>query len=235
MSLWPEQKLELTIFGYVRLNFAGEIPNDVTRLCLKYYNKIEIIWDVFCDKLAEFVSDDGLEVNLSKKRDKYSTFASSIGWNTGIHSFTLKQLEPEGQHLGIGIISSEDIPNIASNDTDENYFLFTNNKAVNGYSMDYGETYEIANGKDLKTFGSNTFPEWKVVDTNDKVTVVIDCDKWQLTFYVNDIICNKSIDMVKDKIYHPVFTIWDNHIASYRLIETEMDIQTANNIPNKQR
>ena len=84
------QKLQLAIFGNVRLNYQDDIINDIKRICLDYYQQIEIIWDVFCDKLAEFVSDDGTEVNIPKDRfladDEFRTFASSTGWHKGIHS-----------------------------------------------------------------------------------------------------------------------------------------------------
>ena len=59
MSLSYTQRLELTIFGYVRENYKDEIPDDITRICLEYYNKIEIIWDTFCNNIADIVSDDG--------------------------------------------------------------------------------------------------------------------------------------------------------------------------------
>ena len=71
MSLSQKQKIELIIFGYVRSNYAQRILDDIVRICLQYYHRIEIIWDVFCDKLAKFVSDDGLEVKLSEKCQKY--------------------------------------------------------------------------------------------------------------------------------------------------------------------
>ena len=50
------QKLELTVFGYVRLNYSEDIIDDIKRICLDYYIKIEIICYVFCDKLAKFIS-----------------------------------------------------------------------------------------------------------------------------------------------------------------------------------
>ena len=122
MSLSYKLKLELIVFGYVRLNYNEEIPDDITRICLIYYDTIEISWDVFRPHLAEFVSEDGLTVTVDRERETYSTFASSIGWNEGIHTFTIKQSDAmgTGNYCGIGIISSDDIESIAGlNDAEE--------------------------------------------------------------------------------------------------------------------
>ena len=53
VSLSCKERLELTIFGYVRLNHKDEIPDDITRICLDY-----------CNKIANLVTDDGLEINI---------------------------------------------------------------------------------------------------------------------------------------------------------------------------
>ena len=218
-SLSQSEKLELIIFGYIRLNSPQEIPDDITRICVNYYNKIEIIWDVFNSQLKEYVSENGLEVKLSNKRDDYSAFASSIGWNEGIHSFTLQKLDGKGHEFGVGIVSSEEMARIGS--ADDEYFLFTNEPNVVGYSLDYLTIYEVKNCRwtnDCVPTGLSN------IKAGDKVTVVVDCIDWKLTFYINDKVCNKSIDIVKDKEYHAVFTIWKNRMLSFRLIETSIDI-----------
>ena len=145
MSLSYKEKLEFTVFGYVRLNYTDEIPDDITRICLDYYNKIEIIWDTFCDAVTDCVSDDGLEVKING-RDPYSTFASSVGWNKGIHSFTLKQLDSNSYMFGIGVISSDEILNISFDNIAEKLFLYTKNKTAIGYALDYKRFWKIKDG-----------------------------------------------------------------------------------------
>ena len=102
MSLAYKQNLELTIFGYIRLNYGEDIIDDIKQICLAYYNNIEICWDIFCDKLAKFISDDQLDIHCDKPvidSDGWmevKTFASSIGWNKGIHTYKLEiSFDPE--------------------------------------------------------------------------------------------------------------------------------------------
>lgn len=200
MSLSSKDRLELTIFGYVRLNHEEEIPADITRICLDYYNAVEIIWDKFCDKVLDFVSDDGLDIKILKKRDSYSTFASSIGWDKGIHSFTVKQLDSKNYQFGVGVIESGGLYNVTSNKM-EGYFLFYSGRTAYGFDGDG-------------------------VSANDKITTVVDCNEWKLEFYINDKICKShSSNMKKDKTYHPVITIWQRTTVSLRLIETSIDLE----------
>ena len=60
MSASYKQKIELIVFGYVRLNYKENIIDDIIKICLNYYSKIEFIWDVFCNEIAKSVSDDGI-------------------------------------------------------------------------------------------------------------------------------------------------------------------------------
>ena len=145
MALDYRQKLELAVFGYIRRNYKDEIPDDISRICIDFYNKIEIVWDIFCDKVAHFVSDNGLKVTVDK-RAPFSTFSSSIGWNKGIHSYTLKQLDSKKYQFGPGIISSDELPRLSSET--ENFFLITNNKDAAGYYLDGTDVYKWIGKKD---------------------------------------------------------------------------------------
>ena len=60
--------------------------------------------------------------------------------------------------------------------------------------------------------------------SNGKVTVVADCDNWKVTFFINNEKCNRSINMVQSKTYHPVFTVWPKSAVSYQLLETTVDV-----------
>ena len=221
------QKLELTVFGYVRLNYSEDIIDDIKRICLDYYTKIEIIWDVFCDKLAKFISDDRLLINipddkgLDDVRSNYTTFASSTGWSQGIHSYAL-EITPASTLLAVGIMSSEEIPKYKSDAIGTTYFLWTKNKSTIGYGLDNMRTlYQIQNAQ--TEYINTCRPDFS---DNDKttVTVVIDCDEWKLSIYLDDTIHFENVDIIKDKIYHPIFTEWSHHKTSYKLIETKIDI-----------
>ena len=222
-------KLELTTFGYVRSNYKDEIPDDITRVCLEYYDTMEISWDVFRSHLSDLVSVDGLTVTIARKPDNYATFASSIGWNEGVHTFTIKQSDSSGNYCGIGIISSDDIPTIGGlNDVKEDYFLYTQNKEAIGYCLDYVTVWKI------KDAGYDDILDTRIDEQgpNDAVTMMVDCDKWKATFYINNKICNKSFDIEKDRTYHAVFTVWSSaQNISYQLIETTaMDIDSTKTV-----
>ena len=216
-----KEKLELFIFGYVRLNHKNEIPADVTRICLYFYHKlylkIEIIWDVFCKQVADFVSEDGLGVNINVSRG-YSTFASSTGWNKGIHAFTIKQIEAKKCQYGVGIISSEHISTVK--DKDDEYFMWTQNKEAHGYSLDgNGNIYSIQDAAYQHQI------TWKPETIGDeKVTLIVDCNQWKVRFYLNDEECDKSFDLMQSKTYHAVFTVWTGN-TSYQLVETTVDVE----------
>lgn len=210
MALSYKQKLKFTIFGYIRLNHQEEIPDDISKICLAYYNKIEIVWDLFCDNIKDCVSDDGLQIKVNK-RTPYSTFASSIGWNEGIHSFTVQQLDSEDYQFAAGIMSSEGIHNVSMNDKE--YYFTAYPCKYNKYTLDRSG-----------------------VSANDKVTVVIDCNEWKVRWYKNQKLCDfwkypdsriKYQDIAKDKTYHAVITVWMDRNVSLKLIETEMDIENV--------
>ena len=219
MSLSYRHKLELAVFGYVRLNYIHEIPDDITRICLDFYNKIEIVWDIFCDNVAHYVSDNGLKVTVDK-RPPYSTFASSIGWNKGIHSYTLKQLDSEKYQFGPGIISSDELSRLSSDK--EDVFLSTNNKDASGYCLDGTDVYELKDGNDNWLFQCSSLSD---VDKGDTVTVLVDCDEWKVVFYINDEMVEREIDIDKNKTYHPVFTVWESLSVTVQLIETTIDVE----------
>ena len=215
-----QAKIRINSIRYVRLNYADEIPHDIMRICVAFYNAIEIIWDVFCDKVASCVSDDGLEVKVTE-RDPFSTFASSVGWNEGIHSYTLKQLDSGSYKFGPGIISSDELDRLASNN--EDFFLSTQNKEACGYYLDKTNVYALQNG--YAKFSFNFSSILSSIGQGDTVTIVVDCDKWKLTFYINDKIWKRSINIVEDKTYHAVFSVWEGRSVTLRLIETTIDVE----------
>lgn len=228
MSLSYKAKLEFTIFGYIRLNYKVDIIDDIKRICLEYFNSIEMTWNVFCNQWSEFVSDDGLEINIPKESyidmDEYRNFSTSTGWNEGIHHLAL-QIKPACKNLSIGIISQDDIPNVASTEFGTKYFLYSKNKAAIGYCLDnLQRVYAIKNGsfKDVTDWKSYRV---KDEDENLIITMVVDCDKWTLTFYVNKKILFESINIIKDQVYHPIFTEWSSDEKCYKLIESTVDQQ----------
>ena len=204
------------------MNHKTEIPHDIMRLCLEFYNKIEIIWDVFSSKLTDFISDDGLEV-IMNGQEEVSTFASSIGWDKGIHTFTLKQLKTPAVSSGIGVVSSELIQYIASRDEEPSWFMSSSETDLEAtaYILDASFVCKLEQGFFDIIFDINRVG----IEDNDRVTVVIDCDQWKLTFYINDEICNKSFDIDKNRTYHAALCTYSESIASYQLVDTTIDIR----------
>ena len=81
------QQIELLIFGYIR-SIPIDIPKEINFICLKYYPKIEIIFDISSKEGMKFVSTDGLTLDIHQKQD-YFTFASSVGWNKGMYMYRI--------------------------------------------------------------------------------------------------------------------------------------------------
>ena len=75
-------QLELLIFGYIR-NISNNVPKEINFVCLKYYPKIETVFDISSEEGMKFISENGLTLNVQQENEYY-TFASSIGWNKGI-------------------------------------------------------------------------------------------------------------------------------------------------------
>ena len=220
MSLFKLSQAELIVFGYVRLNHKEDVPDDVTKICLEYYDSIGITWNVSCDNIKDCVTADGLQLNI-ESRNSYSTFAASNGWNKGIHYFALKQLSSKDYQFGIGIISSEALDIIKSNEK-EDCFTRYKGKDIYAYALDAG-ICSLKNG--IATDDMNCNPN--LIGANDAVTVIVDCDEWKATFFINDQICSKSIDIEANKTYHAVISVWEFRDVTLRLIEPIMRIQTA--------
>ena len=161
---------------------------------------------------------------MSEKRDKYSTFASSIGWNKGIHCFTLKQLDSKGYQFGIGVISSEGLSNVTNNEK-ENFFLYYDNKYACSYALDIGVRERVDNTRRVVHSANNGMGQIKALDN---VTVMVDCDKWKIRFYQNDKMYAKAMNIASNKTYHAVITVWNGRAVSLRLIETTMNISEQN-------
>ena len=227
MFLSCKQRLELTIFGYIRLNYKCDIIDDIKKMCFDYYNKIEIAFDVYCDKAYEFVSDDKLEINISGEEDPLvKTFASSLGWSTGIHSWTLQVEAADSIHehdILVGIISSEDIQNVTDNKLGEEYFLYTSNKAAVVYCLDnFSDIYEVQNGHEHSKY-EDTDGNKRGDTTIATVTIVVNCQDWKISLYHNHQQLCDPFDIIKNKTYHPIFSDNSNTPISYKLIETSID------------
>ena len=81
-----------------------------------------------------------------------------------------------------------------------------------------GAIYSIKNGgyDKITDYGET----WK---TDDKITLILDCDDWKLTYYFNDKIHLKTVDIKRGITYYPALTTWFGN-AQFHLIETPMEI-----------
>ena len=196
--------------------------DDIKRLCLDYYTTIEISWDVFCDKFAKFVSKDCLEINIPKTVPIRSlrTFASSTGWNEGIHSYAL-EMTPK-HFVSIGIISSEDIQNIRLNEFGTELFVNTKTDSVVGYCLE-----NLFLHWELRDGSCSIVPSIQLpIRVASEVVVVADCDNWKLKYYLDGELLFEPIDIIKHKTYHPVISTFSHkkRLFRYNLVETTIDI-----------
>ena len=139
----------------------------------------------------------------SSSSDNNSFFSAiiSIPWNKGIHIWSLKQLNGGSYLCGIGIISTEGLKYCNS---DDQYILYIKDSKVTSYCMDSTRVdyidHDTTNVQKVSTDGEK-------FQGGDIITLVVDCDKWILEYYKNDIKIHSEISMNNTKSYHAAFTV----------------------------
>ena len=217
------KKRELLIFGYIKESAKSLIiPKELILICLMFYPKIEIVIDVYHDTLSKFVSNDNLSINIDNDPYSYMSFGSSIGWRKGIHYYTL-QKRGGSSYIGIGIVS--DI-NIVKNKN--HYILYTrvdhSNKNFVGYCLDgNGNIYK------MKVESTTSYCNYEYIckadgwNTNDSMTIMVDCDNWKMRYYKKSKQIGGNIDIEPNITYYAAFTAYSSYM-NIKLIETDVDI-----------
>ena len=216
-------RIELAVFGYIRNNSQRDVPDGVMGICFDYYPKIEVVFDVFLPSNSECVSEDGMTIQIPESMNcEYRSFASSIGWNTGIHCWTLKPMDgSKPDSIGIGIVSNEDLKSCA--EQKNFYFLWSKNRESIAYCKDAKRIFVTKEGSNSKLV------DCKDHDDCDEITIVLDCDDWKLRYYAKDKPITEELDVVDTtKTYHAVFSTFDLKYyagSKYHVIETPSGIK----------
>ena len=212
------KRMEIAFFGFARINFNNDIPNDVMKICLDYYPFIEVIFDVYSKGCSENISDDGLTVTDPVSEDgEYHTYMSSEGWNEGIHCFTLQPSKGSLlSYIGVGVMSSEEIE--PCKESKDLYFLWTKNTECIAYCMDDARIFQTQNGSYTKMVNCKRFGR------GDPLTMVLDCDKWTIQYFSNIEAITDALDIIADKTYHAVFSGFPSTLTQMTLTPTPHEI-----------
>eukprot|EP01084_Bolivina_argentea_P209465 356793_1 len=174
-----QKELNLTVFGYVRINEKKHIPTHLMDLILSY-----------CDTFMKFMENDNCVFNTTKwkatlQKDRFGTiqfgyFFSHKDEIICTISFKMESCAP--QHCGIGFITSN-----FNSWNHGNYFdLNNNNHSMYLYGNGFYKTSK-AFDKDLKA--TNSFIKYQWFDNNDEISIKID------TISKDVIIWNTEIDI----------------------------------------
>ena len=209
----------MLIFGFIRLKSKPLIiPKELFYIIESFYDKIEIIFDVFYPEFEKFICNNGLTINTKMENNNdelpvdYISYASSIGWNKGIHIWTIYTKSDMG--MGLGIVSN--LKSIKNNR--DHYILYTEDTDLIGYNLDgNGNIYLIKHGNFEPVVRGGPWGE------NTKFTMILDCDNWKLTYYFNEKIHCETINIQSGITYYAAITVWYSNIT-LDIVETPQEI-----------
>ena len=207
----PDQ-IELAFFGFIRKNYNQNFPDVIKQICITYYPKIEVFWDIYYDELSKYVSDDGL-ICRGQSNGGYTTFSCSNGWNKGVHIFTVKSINGNMHSCGIGITSSENLKKIEH--VNDLYFLWSNTDECVLYCMDGQRIFK----KDTNVnYNYKMIKQCEQFNNSAAITIMVDCNKWKLQYYANGKIIADDMDLERNKTYHACITIFSSNLT-YKIVQ----------------
>ena len=180
-ELSVELRLDYLITRFTNNNYKikknendNHYPTALNKLIIKFVGNIFILFDTVHPEFAHIIKNNGKSFE-TKKEMKHLIVGCSNGFNTGIHSWTIKAMQGKGMNA-IGITSSIDI--CKTKDVwirhgslkHEIFFLFGGGAIVSGLSSKTNiERWSLKN--------------WKA---GDLIKIVLDCDKWIIKYFIND-------------------------------------------------
>eukprot|EP01084_Bolivina_argentea_P046688 85981_1 len=181
------------INGYFR-QFNENVPNDVHYICFIFYF-IDVPFQ-FTHTNTEHVeiTENGTRIkSVSGYHDIYISIcvSSDVGWNNGIHSWSIKSNKSDIQH-SIGVTTNYSDAIIKGKRIYD----------LNGQTICYdggngwSGTIHIEHGVVL-----SHAPCWS---TGDIITTTLNCNEWTVTFYKNSDFVGSFNLKHKNKVYYPV-------------------------------
>eukprot|EP01084_Bolivina_argentea_P166955 289831_1 len=218
----------LLVYGYCK----DYISNSYFELCLidlfvKFYYNIMLQFSITTAGLINH-KEHLISRNVSDKKykDQEKIYCiSQIGWNKGIHEFKIQCIEISNGSNAIGIVSNKN-GFINFNSTSEDWahdWAFDSKQAGITYQIyfrkhkwnqaNYDGIYSHNTG--IQKYNRKIGIKWK---PNDIITLNINCDKSMLTFYINDKIVGKPVQIIQNTKYFPAIAFGGSNHANFKFI-----------------
>ena len=214
-----------------KLNVPDEI---ITLLFLFYYESMP---SSLISGLGR-INYDKSEINREFSEAKERTYwISQVGWITGRHSLKVQMDKLPNGSLAIGLVTNpKGFVELKASKLPQNEFMhemdlaFESERSGVTYQMYFNNEgghsdshfvgmYEYNEGQ--PTISMSVIVEWK---SNDTIGLIIDCNKWTLSFYVNDQVIGffpSIIPLQQNSRYHPAIAVGGNVAVKLQIVECE--------------
>ena len=210
-TLSLNKRLEYLVNGYININFLfkykqykKKYPLCLSSIILIFLGNILLCFDTYPLRWKKCITNNG---KIFKKLQHVTVMYSvgcSYGWNEGIHSFKIKCVKVPNHKIAeaFGIIS-----NINECKDDDFWYGFSKHNA-----------YVVYN-KNITGIGVKAqYNVCKQFKNGDIIEIKIDCNNWNVTFFVNNKLIGKSMDINANKTYYPIMST-RYHDTEYHLVD----------------
>ena len=196
---------------FLRSNTEYQYPESLTLLFIQFLGNILLRFDMILEKYRDFISDDGqiLEINNEKcKLNETITVGCSYPFESGIYKVIVQYHTKV--YSPIGIISDKGLcnqamwifgaPNVYA------YALYPEHLCQTQVCRKYS-----SNGGQNDVFDYH----WHA---NDIAKLIINCDEWILTYYVNDKQIGEPVNIAKDIKYYMAISLNFHEDSKYEIL-----------------
>ena len=191
-----DAKSKYTVFGFNREAahlFKCIIPTPITDLCLLYYFEYDK-WDKeYIGDMMEILGNDCLKYADQSGNGGYTAFLKKE-FDSGIHSwrFRIKKVDINAENPGawrttIGIFPVTDQEDLKI--TAGGVFILHG-----GYGWGYQSGQVVNSAFDFTKYGKRCVE-------NDIIQMIVDCDKGEISYTINEIEYGKAMDIKTDTLY----------------------------------
>lgn len=174
-------------------------------------------WGIYNNKYCKVSNNYKMINTIHNDNNAHSSWSSQIGYNQGIHIIKIKVLQCSG-HFGWGIHNNSSISNIIQKqpcffyrNSINNYVCCSQNNKT--YGVFENITKDSANDQHtLKKYDEQTF------NINDIISMEINCNDWNIKFFINDKIIGEVINVQNNQTYFPAIC-FQGTTHHYQLID----------------
>lgn len=188
-------ELDCLVSGYLRQEFLRsndyQYPESLTVIFIHFLGNILFGFDLICDKYKHFVSDDRKILEIDEMSG-YITVGSSYPLNSGIYTIVV-QLSDDAVNP-IGIISDHSICK------EDDMWIF---RAKDSYIFAlYG--LELVQSDLADEYFNNEYETADIdeIDEHDRLKMIINCNEWKLSYYLNDKELITDVQIAKDTTHY---------------------------------